>query len=146
MRESPLHNTALELGEIQLRAGLDSVFAKLAVSGRLELLTLRTFAAEKAWLVSQTGPKRRLPRRLVWIDGTRFRGFGCSTCAWVFKPSGATTGKIVLWVPSGSKVDVSGGLKALTDPAVRKIAIANPEHAPYGQAAVAAVNAARRTP
>ncbi len=49
------------------------------------------------------------------------------------------TGKIVLWVPSGSKVDVSGGLQALTDPAVRKIAIANPEHAPYGQAAVAAL-------
>jgi molybdate transport system substrate-binding protein len=49
------------------------------------------------------------------------------------------TGKIVLWVPSGSKVDVNGGLKALTDPAVRKIAIANPEHAPYGQAAVAAL-------
>ncbi len=49
------------------------------------------------------------------------------------------TGKIVLWVPCGSKVDVSGGLKALTDLAVRKVAIANPDHAPYGQAAVAAL-------
>ena len=49
------------------------------------------------------------------------------------------TGKIVLWAPSGLKVDVSGGLKALTDPAVRKVSIANPEHAPYGQAAVAAL-------
>jgi len=49
------------------------------------------------------------------------------------------TGKIVLWVPSMSKVDLSVGLKALTDPAVRKISIANPEHAPYGQAAVAAL-------
>jgi DNA-binding CsgD family transcriptional regulator len=29
----------LELGEIQLRAGLDSVFAKLAMLGRLELLS-----------------------------------------------------------------------------------------------------------
>ena len=29
----------LELGEIQLRAALDSVFAKLAMSGRLELLS-----------------------------------------------------------------------------------------------------------
>jgi hypothetical protein len=29
----------LDLGEIQLRAGLDSVFAKLALSGRLELLS-----------------------------------------------------------------------------------------------------------
>jgi molybdate transport system substrate-binding protein len=49
------------------------------------------------------------------------------------------TGKIVLWVPAGSIVDLAGGLKALTDPAVRKVAIANPEHAPYGQAAVAAL-------
>jgi hypothetical protein len=32
----------LELGEIQLRAGLDSVFAKLAMLGRLELLSRKT--------------------------------------------------------------------------------------------------------
>jgi len=49
------------------------------------------------------------------------------------------TGKIVLWVPADSKADLSGGLRALLDPSVHKIAIANPEHAPYGQAAVAAM-------
>jgi molybdate transport system substrate-binding protein len=49
------------------------------------------------------------------------------------------TGKIVLWAPSGSKVDVSKGLQALLDSNVSKIAIANPEHAPYGRAAVAAM-------
>ncbi|HEY6181587.1 MAG TPA: molybdate ABC transporter substrate-binding protein [Terriglobales bacterium] len=49
------------------------------------------------------------------------------------------TGKIVLWAPSGSKVDVSKGLQALLDSNVNKIAIANPEHAPYGRAAVAAM-------
>lgn len=49
------------------------------------------------------------------------------------------TGKIVLWVPSASKVDLAAGLKALTEPSVHKISIANPEHAPYGQAAVAAL-------
>jgi molybdate transport system substrate-binding protein len=49
------------------------------------------------------------------------------------------TGKIVLWVPSGSKVDVNKGLHALLDSNVNKIAIANPEHAPYGRAAVAAM-------
>lgn len=48
-------------------------------------------------------------------------------------------GRIVLWVPNGSKVDVQQGLNALSDPAVRKIAIANPKHAPYGRAAVAAM-------
>jgi ABC-type molybdate transport system substrate-binding protein len=31
------------------------------------------------------------------------------------------------------------GLKALLDPSVKKIAIANPLHGPYGQAAVAAM-------
>jgi len=48
-------------------------------------------------------------------------------------------GKIVVWVPNESKIDVTSGLKALLDPAVKKIAIANPQHAPYGQAAVAAM-------
>jgi molybdate transport system substrate-binding protein len=49
------------------------------------------------------------------------------------------TGKIVLWAPASSKIDVSKGLKTLLDPAAAKIAIANPEHAPYGRAAVAAM-------
>jgi len=48
-------------------------------------------------------------------------------------------GRIVLWAPKGSAVDVQKGLAALLDPAVKKIAIANPKHAPYGRAAVAAM-------
>jgi molybdate transport system substrate-binding protein len=48
-------------------------------------------------------------------------------------------GKLVLWVPANSKLDLSRGLKVLADPAVSKISIANPEHAPYGRAAVAAL-------
>ncbi|HTF42578.1 MAG TPA: molybdate ABC transporter substrate-binding protein [Terriglobales bacterium] len=49
------------------------------------------------------------------------------------------SGKIVLWTPNQSKLDLNPGLKALLDPSIRKIAVANPEHAPYGQAAVAAM-------
>jgi molybdate transport system substrate-binding protein len=49
------------------------------------------------------------------------------------------TGKLVLWVPSKSKLDLSQGLKVLLDPSISKIAIANPAHAPYGAAAVAAL-------
>jgi molybdate transport system substrate-binding protein len=48
-------------------------------------------------------------------------------------------GKIVIWVPNDSKLDVGPGLKAFLDPSIKKIAIANPEHAPYGKAAVAAM-------
>src|SRR5512146_383219 len=51
-------------------------------------------------------------------------------------------GKLVLWVPNGSKIDLSKGLLALLDPSVHKIAIANPKHAPYGRAAVAAMKSA----
>jgi molybdate transport system substrate-binding protein len=48
-------------------------------------------------------------------------------------------GRIVLWVRKDSPIDVKKGLQALTDSRVRKISIANPEHAPYGRAAVAAL-------
>lgn len=49
------------------------------------------------------------------------------------------TGRITLWVRSGSPIDINRGMQALADARVRKIAIANPEHAPYGRAAVAAL-------
>jgi molybdate transport system substrate-binding protein len=52
-------------------------------------------------------------------------------------------GRLVLWVSNGSALDIArDGLQALTDGRVRHIAIANPEHAPYGRAAVAAMQAA----
>ena len=52
-------------------------------------------------------------------------------------------GRLALWVPSASALDVQhAALQALADTRVRHIAIANPEHAPYGRAAVAAMRAA----
>ena len=50
------------------------------------------------------------------------------------------TGKLVIWVPNASKLDLSRGLSVLLDPGIRKIAVANPQHAPYGAAAVAALH------
>ncbi|GAC1624591.1 MAG: molybdate ABC transporter substrate-binding protein [Candidatus Acidiferrum sp.] len=52
-------------------------------------------------------------------------------------------GRIVIWMPPDSKIDLAKqGWNALLDPRVQKIAIANPEHAPYGRAAVAALQKA----
>jgi molybdate transport system substrate-binding protein len=49
-------------------------------------------------------------------------------------------GRIVVWVPSSSPIPVQElGIKSLVHSSVRKVAIANPEHAPYGRAAVAAM-------
>jgi molybdate transport system substrate-binding protein len=45
-------------------------------------------------------------------------------------------GKIVVWVPASSALDPA---TALRDPAVKRLAIANPQHAPYGRAAEAAL-------
>lgn len=52
------------------------------------------------------------------------------------------TGKIVLWAPNGSKLDLAKGIEVLRDPSIKKISIANPRHAPYGRAAEAAMKKA----
>jgi hypothetical protein len=31
-------------------------------------------------------------RTLTWVQNTNFRGWGCSECAWLFKPVGGPTG------------------------------------------------------
>lgn len=51
-------------------------------------------------------------------------------------------GRIVVWTVKDT-IDVSAGLAALDAAAVKKIAIANPDHAPYGRAAKAALEQAK---
>jgi molybdate transport system substrate-binding protein len=48
-------------------------------------------------------------------------------------------GKLVLYVPNRSPLNLSQGLRALLSPEAKRIAIANPQHAPYGRAAVEAL-------
>jgi molybdate transport system substrate-binding protein len=74
----------------------------------------------------------RLPRRLVQRKKAAPNSFFLYA-----------TGRLVIWVPNASRIDVKTlKMRALTAPSVRKISIANPQHAPYGQAAVAAMNKA----
>lgn len=69
------------------------------------------------------------PRRLVeagLADGSTLRSYAI--------------GQLVVWVPTSSRLDVeASGPSVLADPSVRRVAIANPEHAPYGRAAMAAL-------
>ena len=49
-------------------------------------------------------------------------------------------GRIVVWAPKSSPLRVEQlGIQSLMAPSVKKIAIANPQHAPYGRAALAAM-------
>ena len=50
------------------------------------------------------------------------------------------TGRIVVWSRKDRALDLKRGLQTLLDSSVRRIAIANPEHAPYGRAGVAALS------
>ena len=52
-------------------------------------------------------------------------------------------GRIVVWAAAAAPLDVAhDGLLALTHASVEHVAVANPEHAPYGRAAVAALQSA----
>jgi molybdate transport system substrate-binding protein len=69
------------------------------------------------------------PRKLVEqgraVEGTEFE---------------YAVGRLVVWVPNGSPLDLDKlGLRSVAEPGVKKIAIANPRHAPYGRAAEAAL-------
>ena len=52
------------------------------------------------------------------------------------------SGRLALWSRSDKGLILSAGLTALTDGRIKRIAIANPTHAPYGRAAVDALRRA----
>jgi len=51
-------------------------------------------------------------------------------------------GRLAMWTRSDSGIDLGRGLSSLSDARVRRIAIANPAHAPYGSAAMEALRRA----
>lgn len=55
---------------------------------------------------------------------------------------GYAVGRLVVWAAHGSPADPEAGISGLTRDDVTTVAIANPQHAPYGQAAEAAMRTA----
>lgn len=121
-----------------LKFALDAVFAASAVSARGIRPSVTYGSSGSFYAQLENGAPYDLflsadaeyPRRLA------ARGLGDG------EPFLYALGRIALWVPASSKLDIEGlGLRTLVDPSVRKIAIANPRHAPYGRAAEAAMKA-----
>lgn len=82
------------------------------------------------------------------VNGAPFDVFLSANMEYPKKLDGSTfiygVGRIALWAPAGSKIDLEKlGMQALADPSIKKVAIANPAHAPYGQAAVTAMQHAK---
>ncbi|WP_292003508.1 molybdate ABC transporter substrate-binding protein [Chlorobium sp.] len=53
----------------------------------------------------------------------------------ISEPKPYAIGRMTVWVTKSSGLDAKKGIRLLSDPKVRKIAMANPEHAPYGRIA-----------
>lgn len=117
-----------------LQFALDEVFAAAAVPGVRPVVTYGSSGSFFAQIENGApfdlylSADAEYPRRLAekgLADGGLFL---------------YAVGRIALWVPNGSKLDVAAlGVRALLDPSVKKVAIANPRHAPYGRAAEAAL-------
>ncbi|RKR88289.1 molybdate transport system substrate-binding protein [Micromonospora pisi] len=80
------------------------------------------------FLSADTSYPQKLEEAGLTVDGSQFD---------------YAVGRLVVWADKNKQFGiVAGGIRKLTDPKIRKVAIANPEHAPYGRAAVAALKSA----
>lgn len=89
---------------------------------------LRSQAPFDVFLSADADYPRRLEREGLALPGSFFL---------------YAVGRIAVWIPRGAPLDLERlGLRALLDPRLRRIAIANPRHAPYGRATLAALRSA----
>lgn len=134
--------SALAAQEVTVAAASDLNFAikeivakfeaEKAVKVKLSLGSSGNFFAQitngapfDVYFSADIGYPRKLEEAGLTVPGTLYR---------------YAIGRIVLWVPIASKLDVGQGADVLRHPGIKKISIANPKHAPYGRAAVSALN------
>lgn len=107
----------------QVRPGVE-VSLTFGSSGRF-YAQLQNGAPFDVYLSADVAYPRRLTDEGIAVPGSEFP---------------YAVGRIVLWVPKESPLAVEKqGMKVLLSGAVRHLAIANPQHAPYGKAAEAAL-------
>jgi molybdate transport system substrate-binding protein len=73
---------------------------------------------------SDIGYPKKLEEAGMTVSGTLYR---------------YAVGRLVLWVPKDSRLEVEKGIELLRNSGIQKVAIPNPKHAPYGRAAISAL-------
>ncbi|MEX5219222.1 MAG: molybdate ABC transporter substrate-binding protein [Nitrospiraceae bacterium] len=86
---------------------------------------IRNDAPFDLFFSSDMGYPKKLEEAGMAVSGTLYR---------------YAVGRLVLWVPNESRLDVEKGLELLRNSGIQKVSIPNPKHAPYGRAAVSAMN------
>ena len=122
-------------GELSVAAAADLQFAMQEISSNFRAAQLTVAYGSSGNFFSQIqnhapfdvflSADSAYPRRLAE------QGIGAPQSVFVY-----AIGRLVVWVPAASALDPA---RALESDAVQHIAIANPEHAPYGRAAEAAL-------
>lgn len=111
------------IAEFEHKTG-HQVKLSLGSSGNF-MMQISNGAPFELYFSADIGFPRQLEEKHLTVPGTLFS---------------YAVGRIVVWVSKDSPIDVQKlGMNALLDPSIKKIAIANPKHAPYGRAAVAAL-------
>lgn len=131
---------ALWAGEVKITAAADLVYAFKEMQVEFE----KAYPGEKA--IMAFGSTGKAYTQIT--NGAPYDMYFAADMGYIQKlkdaglvshdPKPYAYGRIGLWAPKTNNIDVKKGFELLLDPKVKKIAIADPSHAPYG---VAAVNA-----